>query len=143
MYEPNSERRDWARAQMTEANYPQEVKTAVERLLEVWYTQRHSGQTHDLTLDAFNKLAQGHAIVVADSGDETWVQLKPGNVVIRDQVRVKFDAYSGEVGTHHNNRRGRVVAIRHGDIIVRYDDGKQPPGDGVHHSPYALEKRVR
>lgn len=141
MYEPHQERREWARAQMSEANYPQDVTTAVERLLEVWYTQRHTAQTQELTLDGFTKLARGHAIVM-EQPDEKWVPLKPGNVVVRDYVRVKFDAYAGEVGAHHNNRRGRVVGIRHGDIIVRYDDGKQPPGDGVHHSPHALEKRI-
>lgn len=143
MYEPHSERKEWARTQMTEARYPQEVQTAVERLLEVWYTQRHNNQTQELTLEGFAKLAQGHALIPVTEENETWVQLKPGNVVIRDVVRVRHDAYAGEVGQHHNGRRGRVVAIRHGDIIVRYEDGKQPPGDGVHHSPHALEKRVR
>jgi hypothetical protein len=128
---------------MSEAAYPQSVTTAVERLLEVWYTQNHTPQTLQLTLDGFTKLAQGHALVAPADNNEQWVPLKPGNVVIRDLVRVKFDAYSGEAGQHHNNRRGRVVAIRHGDIIVKYDDGKQPPGDGVHHSPHALEKRIR
>ena len=142
MFEEDSERRDWARAQMSEAGYPQEVCTAVERLLDVWWTQRHSPQTATLTLDTFHKLAQGFA-VVPEKPDEAWQSVKPGNVVVRDEVRVKFDAYRGEVGQSHNNRRGYVVAIRHGDIIVRYDDGKQPPGDGVHHSPYALEKRLR
>lgn len=143
MYEPDSEHRDWARAQMTEARYPQEVQTAVERLLDVWWTQRHSTQTRDLTLDGFTKLAQGHALATPEEENETWVQLKPGNVVIRDAVRVKHNAYAGQVGEQHNGRRGRVVAIRNGDIIVRYEDGKQPPGDGVHHSPYALEKRTK
>jgi hypothetical protein len=143
MYEPDSDRRDWARAQMTEANYPQDVRTAVERLLDVWWTQRHTPDTGPLTLDAFNKLAQGFAIVTKKDENETWVAVKPGNIVIRDLVRVKFDAYRGEVGQHHNDRRGRVVGIRHGDVIVKYDDGKLPSSDGVHHSPFVLEKRVR
>lgn len=142
MFEPNKERRDWARAQMTEARIPQPVTTAVERLLEVWYTQNHTEQTRDLTIGTFEQLARGFALVQTP-GDELWIAAKPGGLVIRDRVRVKADAYAGDPGRMHNGRLGVIVGIRHGDIIVKYDDGKHPPFDGVHHSPHALEKRVR
>lgn len=143
MYERHEEHRSWAREQMSEANLGQSVSTAVERLLEVWWTQNHTELTRKATIESFEKLAQGHALVVEPEQNEVWEALRPGNVYVRDRVRVKFDAYLNEAGRHHNNRRGVVVAVRNGDVIVRYDDGKQPPFEGVHHSPHKLEKRVR
>lgn len=143
MCEPFSDQRDWARAQMTEVGYAQPIRTAIERLLEVWWTQNHTQESAETTLVGFSSLAQGHSLITRSPTEEVWVPLKPGNVVIRDLVRVRNDAYKADTGRMHNGRRGAVVGIRYGDVIVRYDDGKQPPFDGIHHSPHALEKRVR
>lgn len=143
MYEKHEDRRTWAREQMKEANLGQSVTTAVERLLNVWWTQNHTADTAALTLESFNRLAQGFALVPEVEDNEIWMAARPGTLYVRDEVRVKFDAYRGEVGQFHNRRRGRIVAVRNGDIIVKYEDGKQPPFDGARHSPHALEKRVR
>lgn len=143
MHEPYEEQRKWARSQMTAADYPAPIQLAVERLLDVWWTQNHTDKTRDATLTLFEKLARNQSIIAPHDVDELWAALKPGNVVVRDQVRVKADAYRDEAGRLHNGRRGVVIAIRHGDIIIKYDDGKHPPFDGVHHSPHSLEKRVR
>lgn len=142
MYEPNEEHRDWARSQMTEANYPQAIKTAVERLLEVWWRQNHTPETEETTLNVFDILARGHALVAPVAENERWVEAKLGRIGPRDYVRVKANAYRDEVGMVHNLRRGRVIGIRYGDIIVKYEDGKHPPFDAVHHSPHSLEIRV-
>lgn len=133
----------WAMRQLQEAQYPQPVITAVERLLEVWWTQNHTHQTGTLTLEAFTKLSQGQALIPENDKDETWEPVKPGSIYVRDTIRVRFDAYDDELtGRNHNGRRGVVVAIRSGDVIVNYSDGRMPEGKGVHHSPHMLEKRV-
>lgn len=135
---------DWARQQLTDAGYPQQIKTAIERLLEVWWTQNHTHQTRQLTLEAFDKLAQGQALIPEVEGDEVWEPVKPGSIYVRDTIRVRFDAYNDELtGRNHNGRRGVVVAIRSGDVIVNYTDGRMPEGKGVHHSPHSLEKLVK
>jgi hypothetical protein len=140
VYEPNGDQRGWALGQMDDARLPQPIKTAVIRLLDVWWTQNHTKQTFDLTLTTFDALARGHALAPKGGHDERWAVVKPGGIVRGEQVRVRFDAYSGPAGEAHNGRRGRVVALRQGDVIVKYDDKRQPPGDGVHHSPFVLEK---
>jgi hypothetical protein len=72
-----------------------------------------------------------------------WIPLQPGQVTVADVVRVKADAFSDKLGPIHNGRKGTVVAVRYGDIIVNSTDGKTPELKGVHYSPYKLEKRVR
>lgn len=133
---------DWAHQQMDDVGLPQDIQTAINRLLDVWWTQNHSDRSRELTLDAFVKLAQGWSLVVG-SDDEVWELVKPGGIYVRDEIRVRGDAYSDQVtGRAHNGRRGVVVAIRNGDVIVNYTDGRTPPGQGVHHSPQALERRI-
>jgi len=66
----------------------------------------------------------------------------PGYLTVGDEVRVKTNAYSGELGVLHNGRRCRIVGIRYGDIIVNTIDDIEPRLSGTRHSPYALEKRV-
>lgn len=143
MYEPNEDQRKWARTQLDEASYPKPTSDAVISLLDVWWRQAHSEESRELTLDAFQKLARGFALAIASDPDEVWEQAKPGFISRGDQVRVRADAYRGPAGQAHNGRRGRVVGVRRGDVIVKYEDGKYPPNDGVHHSPHSLEKRIR
>ena len=63
-------------------------------------------------------------------------------IVVADEVRVKWNAFDGEMGKLHNGRRGKVVSIRYGDIIVKTTDGKEPVLEGFHYTPQQLEKRV-
>ena len=58
-------------------------------------------------------------------------------------LKVKLDAFAEKLGTIHNGRRGVVIGIRYGDVIVNDTDKKSPPLKGVHYSPYKLEKRIR
>lgn len=133
---------DWAREQMNDLNVDQATRTAVERLLEVWWTQNHSDRSRDLTLSTFDHLARGESLV--KETDEVWEPVKPGSIAVRDEVRVRSDAYSDQpTGRAHNGRRGVVVAIRSGDVIIRYTDGRTPEGNGVHHSPHALERLLK
>ena len=50
--------------------------------------------------------------------------------------------FDGEQGKAYNGRRGRVVGVRYGDVIVKTDDGKTPVLDGIHFKPENLEKLV-
>lgn len=134
----------WYVEQMREAGVAQQVQTSVLRLLEVWDTMNHTNVSRDETLDVFGKLARGHALVEQPmTVEEVWEPARPGALVMGDRVRVFLNAYDGEAGLVHNGRRGLIVAIRYGDIVVRYDDEHEPKIDGARHSPHMLEKRVR
>jgi hypothetical protein len=131
----------WAKEQMERASVPDEFQEMITRLLKMyWFFEQNDG-LDDATMykirHTFNELSQGHALV-DDDPDSVWVQAKPGNLVIRDRVRVRVDAYTAATGQVHNGREGDVVAIRHGDIHVRYDNG-----DIARHSPHSLDKRLR
>jgi len=134
---------DWVREQFAQAKIKQATGTAVLRLLDVWNTMNHNDATATETVEVFSKVALGHALAPKGSSDEVWIQARPGQITVGDEVRVKLDAYIGEAGQTHNGRRGRIVAIRYGDVIFKSDDDKEPVINGAHHSPYALEKRVK
>lgn len=135
---------DWAREQMKRLNVPKNHAALIERLLEVYWANPVSkeldpGTTEDM-FKVFTELAQHH-VLVGEAPEGTWVQAKPGALVIRDVVRVRADAYTGPAGIAHNGRVGQIVAIRSGDIHVKYDD-EPDVSKIVRHSPFALEKRV-
>lgn len=132
----------WASEQLAKARVRVDVASSVMSLLEAWSKASLPLESADQALTAFSSLARGHALVHEDSGEETWVQAMPGYLVVGDEVRVKVDAYTGNTGVLHNGRRGRIVGIRYGDIIVNTTDDREPQLVGSHHSPYALEKRV-
>jgi hypothetical protein len=75
--------------------------------------------------------------------DAVWIPLQPGQITVGDQVRVMSDAFDDKTGMIHNGRLGKVMAIRYGDVIFKSTDGKSPELNGVHYSPYKLEKRVK
>lgn len=131
---------DWVKNQLEEAKVSQAVGTSVIRLLEVWDTMNHTGETATATAETFSKLALGHVLVAQTVPEGTWVQATPGFIRVSDIVRVRPDAFTGEVGIIHNGRLGRVVGVRSGDIIVKSTDGLEPELDGAHYSPHALEK---
>lgn len=136
---------EWVRAQLAEAKAKVGPGNAVLQLLEVW--EQQSKLTPALAKEAvemFGKLALGHALKDPEvEVDAVWVPVQPGTIKVGDEVRVLADAFSDDSGTIHNGRRGRIVAIRYGDVIVTSTDGKAPELNGVHYSPYKLEKRVK
>lgn len=138
--------RAWARQQLEEHEATEGETQLVMRLLEEWW-EDGLGHGDDVwrALGMFESLARGKALEKPDQADVNyaWVQAKPGQLVVRDYVRVKLDAYKGPTGLMHNGRSGRIVRISMGDILVQYDDGKEKI-DGLppRHSPHNLEKRV-
>lgn len=89
-------------------------------------------------LDRIRELVQGHSITIAEEG-EMWGPVIPGAYSIGDTVRVKANAYDGELGALNNGKRGRVTAARDGKVIVLYNDA--PSLDyQVRHDPERLER---
>lgn len=137
---------DWVREQLTEAKTKRAVGDAVLLLLEVWEKIKQTSVDNDKDItEKFGKLALGYALVepTVDGLEGTWVQAMPGQMKVTDVVRVKSDAFDGDLGRMHNGRVGKIVGVRYGDIIVNSIDKKQPSLDGSHYSPHMLEILVR
>jgi len=132
---------EWVRQQFIESKTKIVVGLAVMKLLETWQEIDLTPDQAKEVFEILGSLAQGHAIA-ASKPDEVWVGARRGDLKVGDEVRVKRDAYSGELGTLHNGRRGKIIAIRSGDIIIRTLDNKSPSLDGVHYAPDQLEKRI-
>lgn len=133
---------DWVREQLQAVRAKVNVGKAVLALLETWEAQKLTEKSEEEVIEIFSRLALSNSLV-PDAPEETWVPAQPGFIKVGDEIRVKHDAYKGKLGVLHNGRRGKVTAVRYGDIIMRSTDDKEPFLDGTHHSPQALEKRIR
>jgi hypothetical protein len=133
---------DWVRSQLTENKTKKVVGDSVLKLLATWeqLKQPTDKNAKDI-IDIFSKLALGHSIV-EDNPNESWIVAQAGFIKVADTVRVRSNAFDGEQGKAYNGRRGRVVGVRYGDVIVKTDDGKTPVLDGIHFKPENLEKLV-
>jgi hypothetical protein len=135
---------EWVRQQMEEAKVKVGSGKAVLRLLAAWEEEtKLSENLSKEAIEVFSKLALNHALSSPVKVDEVWVPAQPGQITVGDEVRVLSDAFTDQAGTIHNGRRGKVAAIRYGDVIFKSTDGKSPELDGVHYSPYKLEKRIK
>ena len=137
--------REWLVEQLQAAKVKVGSGKAIMKLLEAWEElPKLSANQEEEVLTIFPLLAKGFTIVEEeDEEDNTWINLQPGQITVSDVVRVKADAFEDKLGPMHNGRRGKVVAVRYGDVIFNSTDGKSPELKGVHYSPYKLEKRVR
>lgn len=116
---------------------------AIELLKTIENIELTDSQTRE-AVELFSKLAVGEPLVLPIEEDEVWVPARAGAIKVGDEMMVMADAYDNpELATIHNGRRGKVVRISYGDIILKYTDGKQPAIDGAHHAPYKLKKLVR
>jgi len=132
---------DWAKSQLEQERVTPETGIAVVKLLEFWTTLEHSDQANEKVLSVFSRLAQSVALV-EENKNEIWEDARPGFLKVGDEVRVKADAFDGELGQIHNGRRGRIVGVRYGDIIIKTSDGKEPVLDGSHYPPAKLDKLI-
>lgn len=132
---------DWVKKQLQAAKVRKPVGDATMKMVEFFDSLELEEDHREKAIDMFALLAKGHAFV-KENTKEVWAPVRPGDIKVTDEVRVKTDAYDGELGTFHNGRRGVVVGVRYGDVIIRTTDGKQPELDGAHYSPYSLEKLV-
>ena len=135
----------WIMEQLEAAKVKVGSGKAILKLLEAWSELPElSEKMSEEVLTVFPKLAMGHVLKVEENEDDyTWIPVQPGQIVVGDVIRVKADAYTDKLGPIHNGRKGVIVAVRYGDIIVNSTDGKSPELKGVHYSPYKLEKRIR
>lgn len=133
----------WVKEQLTEARVKKPVGNAIMSLIETWKSAEVTDAAAPQVIELFSKLALGHVAVVKEEKDVTWVPVTPGQIKVADEVRVRLDAFTGELGTIHNGRIGRVVAVRYGDVIIKTTDGRKPVLDGAHYPPQHLEKRIQ
>lgn len=133
---------DWVKQQLQAARVRKPVGDATIKLVELFDSFDLTDEFKVQTIDLFTKLAMGHAFV-KENKNEVWVPVRPGDIKVTEEVRVKADAFDGRLGTVHNGRRGVVVGVRYGDVIVKTTDGKNPVLEGAHYSPHMLEKLVR
>jgi len=131
----------WIKEQLQAARVRKPVGNATMKLLEFFEELELEEEFHEKTVEMFSKLALGHAFV-KDKKNEVWADLRPGAITVGDEVRIKADAYDGNGGKIHNGRRGKVVAVRYGDVIFKSTDGKAPFLDGAHYPPQVMEKLV-
>lgn len=137
--------KEWITEQLQVAKVKVGSGKAIIKLLETWSELPDlSDKIIDEVLSVFPTLARGHLLIEEENDDDyTWIPLQPGQISVGDVVRVKADAFQDKLGPIHNGRRGTVVAVRYGDVIFNGTDGKNPILNGVHYSPYKLEKRVK
>jgi hypothetical protein len=133
---------DWVREQFQIAKVKVGSGTAVLKLLDAWRAITISEKMGREAVEIFSKVALGHSILPETPG-EVWGPAQPGFIQVADEVRVMADAFDGALGQLHNGRRGKVVAVRHGDVIFNSTDGIEPKLDSAHYSPYKLEKRYQ
>jgi hypothetical protein len=134
-------KKSWLYEQIQAAKVKKPVGNAIVALSET-FAEVSNGMTEEdmrKTIEIFSKVALGHPIV-KENKDETWAPLRPGAITVGDVVRVRSDAFTGDLGKIHNGRRGKVVAVRYGDVIFRSTDDKEPVLDGTHYPPQSLEK---
>ena len=138
------DKNEWLQDQIQRFGVPEELQDPMTRLVKIgWFLRQNHGldqATYEKFLKTVMALSQEHNIAHADP-ESVWIQAKPGMLVVRDYVRVKDDAYTGETGLMHNGKTGVITAIRYGDIHVLYEDSTG--ASTVRHSPHALEKKVR
>lgn len=131
----------WVKSQLQAAKVRKPVGDATIKLVELFDTFELSDEHQKKTIEMFSKLALGHAFV-KENKEEVWIPVRPGDIKVAEQVRVRADAFQGTAGTIHNGRRGVVVGVRYGDVIIKSTDGKEPLLDGAHYPPDRLEKLV-
>lgn len=131
----------WVKEQLQAARVRKPVGDATMKLIELFDSIELTEEHQSKTIEMFSLLAKGHTFV-KDKKDEVWVPVRPGDIRVTEKVRVRFDAFGGELGTIHNGREGVVVGVRYGDVIIKTTDGKEPVLDGAHYPPDKLEKLI-
>jgi translation initiation factor IF-1 len=69
-----------------------------------------------------------------------WVPVTPGQIKPGDKVRVRPDAFTGELARIHNGRLAEVIKVVYGDVIVKSTDGRKPRLEATHYPPQHLER---
>lgn len=134
---------DWVREQFAQAGVKLGIGNAVLKLIHAWRDVSVKDSDIPLVIEIFSKLIKGHSLAKTEERGGVWIAVRRGDIKVADYVRVKADAFDGELGMLHNGREGVVTAIRSGDIIVKTTDDRVPVLDGTHYQPEKLEKLVK
>jgi hypothetical protein len=132
---------NWVKSQLQAAKVRKPVGDATLKLVELIESLDLTVEHRDKVIEMFSVLAKGH-IFIKEAKNENWIPVQPGFIKMADVVRVRADAFDGDLGALHNGRRGVVVGVRYGDVIIKSTDDKQPVLDGAHYPPQKLEKLV-
>lgn len=132
---------NWVKSQLQAAKVRKPVGDATLKLIELIESLDLTPEFRNKTIEMFSVLSKGH-VFIKENKNETWVQVQPGFIKVSEVVRVKADAFDGELGALHNGRKGVVVGVRYGDVIIKSTDGKEPILEGAHYPPAKLEKLV-
>ena len=134
---------EWIKKQFGLAKVGQIEGDTIMALLKAWETAAPKDPVKaGVAIELFKQLSQGYALV--EESEEVWAKAKAGYLIlVGDRVRVSSDAFPGEAGVLHNGRRGRVVAKRSGDVIVRVDDASGLKSQDVHYPWDKLEKQIK
>lgn len=132
---------NWVRSQLEQKKVYKDVGDSIIALVSIWKDLSHRTEVDSEVLELFSKLAV-NTNLIEQPETEIWEPARPGFVRKGDEVRVLSNAFDGELGRIHNGRRGKVVDVRYGDIIINTIDGLQPPLFGSHYPPAKLEKLV-
>lgn len=136
---------DWVKEQFSEMKVRVVVGKSILKLLETWNEMTLTDEQAKTVAELFTKLSQNQS-VIPEKGDEIWIDVIPGQIKVSDTVRIKSDAYTDtELSAMHNGKRGTIVAIRSGDVIVKYDNVQDAGSNATdpRHSPYKLQKRIK
>lgn len=142
MSETNKIDLEWVKAQMTSARIRRGSGDAVLQLLALWESVDLDPELSKETIETFSQLALGYSLV-PENKDEVWAPAQAGQISVGQQVRVKNDAFQGDLGIKFNGRRGNIVAIRTGRFVVKSTDGIFPELDGEHFRAEQLEVRIK
>ena len=134
---------DWVREQFAQAKVKLGIGNAVLKLLSAWRDVSVRDNDVPEVIEIFSKIIKGHSLAKTEETNGVWVPVRRGDIKVTDYVRIKADAFDGELGMTHNGREGVVTAIRSGDIIVKTNDDRLPQLDGAHYSPDKLEKMIK
>lgn len=131
---------DWVKQQFAKAKVRVGIGMAVLELLKTWETINLKGKDAEQALKILSQVGLGHALV--NDENKLWVDAQAGFMKVGEIVRVKADAFEGDLGILHNGREGIVVALRSGDVIMNSTDELLPALSGEHYRPDKLQKLV-
>lgn len=131
----------WVHDQLEKMQASESVKSAVKSLADSMNALGLATQDAVKSLEVLAELAKGHSLLPEET-EEAWMDVIPGLVHTGDVVRVKKDAFIGDMAQKHNGRVGMVLFVRSGDISVRMTDGLSPNLDGARYRAEHLEYRV-
>ncbi len=130
---------EWHREQLAAADLDDETRADVLSLITLW--ERMSFVADDprreKVLSTFGDLARGVAIDVVDDPSFAWAPATKAKPRQHDKVRVRRDAFPGDVGRQLNGREGIIARISRGSLVVAFKDGSS-----THVQPEKLETQV-